>query len=165
MTQMQEKLKTAGVALTQMQRLWMKIKDYPNKTAKELRVLSGVQQGSIFSLLAQMERRNMVQAQKDMRIWRDTRRSLKVYSTNLHEYELLPVPYLVVKPSKPHALAPAAAPGLGIRQVSVLPLKRAAPDSPSPVEVEGLNDVKFIDNLTVGQARLLYQKLRGMFGQ
>lgn len=164
MTQMQEKLETAGVVLPQMQRLWMKIKDYPNKTAKELRVLSGVRQGSICSLLAQMERRGMVHAQKDVRIWRDKRRSLKVYSTNLHKYELLPVPPKEVKPPKGQAPTPAAS-GFGIRQVSVLPLKLAVPESPKLVEVEVLNDDKFIDNLTVAQARLLYQKLRGMFGQ
>jgi hypothetical protein len=132
-------LKAAGVATpTQSELIWRRVKEQPGMTAKGIGMsLTSIKKSSISTLLSAMEKRGMVYTK------RDAGRARKYY-TDMTAYELLPLPK---------------------------PLPKVTP--PAKIEVEYCQSSPLVvtppkafnlDDLTVREARALYEQLHKMFG-
>ena len=134
MTKIVEQLKKSGLAVSVNKRVWMYLKDHPNKSAKDIALALNVQQAQVYVAVNFMSSRKMLTSYIELEKRGVGRRSIKVYQAVGDRYEMLPPP--VQK----------------IQEVTVI--------MPEPVKQIEVN----IDTLTVKEAKALYDKLKEIFG-
>lgn len=139
MTAMKQAMEAAGVPLpTLKERLWRIVKEQPGITMKELHArMRDTPRGSISSQLHVMQGRGMIYTKPSGRSYRG--REIIGLHTDLATYTLMP-PSTTRKPPVIHLVEPATA---------------------KPTTADDLR--KFVDNLTVAQARELFNHLKRMF--
>lgn len=145
--QMTQAFTQAGIKpLPVMHQLWNIIKEQQGSTFKQLKTrASHINQGTIASTLNDMEKRGMTYSRPaDIRTPRK-----KAYFTDMERYELLPRPN-AVKQLK-------GKPTTGSLDE---PVKKSEWTPVVPAPLAQIN----IDQMTVAEARNLYQQLHKMFG-
>lgn len=147
---------SAGVPLpTQRERLWRLVKDSPGRTAKSVALQSGEPHNSTSSILSGMVARGMLQEKLlplRVKAGRGTAvRKVTHYWALGSTYELLPPPRKEGKKAATLALVPAP----------TAPSAQACAAAPAPAPPPDMT--LDIEHLTIGEARSLYLKLKGMF--
>jgi len=137
MTVMTEAMKKAGVFIPLNKRVWIYLKDHPIKSIKDISLALKCEESKVRRALADLESRNMVYHTKEVSIHRKDmrgRKSINLYRSIGDEYKLLPV------------------------------RKIEKPIAPKPIQVE-VKPKKFtIDDLSVVEAKQLYEQLKEIFG-
>ena len=191
MTIIAEKLKAAGVKIPSMQeRVWRLLRDNPGglTSARATDIMGvAVTSGSVSSLLSQMEARKMVQSKFEKRRTNGPHgayeRNVKVYYTTMREYELLPMPRKQTAATRAMDATKAV-----VDQVKAGPqpligsdcyldpsdgkVKRYAPSPTTVIPEEKPRFVppplpsalKYVEHMTIAQARSVYAILHAMFG-
>lgn len=170
MTIIADKLKAAGVKIPSMQeRVWRIVRDNPGglTSARATDIMGvAVTSGSVSSLLSQMEARKMVQSKFEKRRTNGPHgayeRNVKVYYTTLREYELLPMPRKETAASRAMDAAQQV-----VEQVKAppSPVTTVIPDEkPRFVPPPLPSALKYVEHMTIAQARSVYAILHDMFG-
>lgn len=160
MTVMEQALKQAGVALpTIPERIWTYIKDHPRSTCFDISSVFKLPFNQVATVAGLLVRRKMLCVEKDRRRARGVS-----YARLINLYTVPPnMPFYTVLP-----LGPARHPKKG-RVASVKPELKAVPTLPAveiPAPTPAPQVDKFdLDALTVGEAKLLYERLHRMFGK
>lgn len=146
MNTMTAALISAGVPVpSNKERVWRAIKESPGITNGELQKrLAGLPAGTIGSSLADLEQRGAVYSRNTFN--KNVGRDIKAYYTDMEVYTKQPMP----KASKP-----------SIKLVDKSRPVGNVPDETPPKKPQGFD----IDNLTIAEARALYQRLHKMFGE
>ena len=146
MTAMTEAIKSAGLAVPVNKRVWLWLKDHPNKTAGEISCALGVpREGNIPGVLNDLLSRGMVVSTMVPRAPNVLRGPafVKSYSTRGARFELLPrrkIP--LTSPAKHFADTPTPA--------------------PEPEKVVGKFAIN-VENMTLRDAKALYLQLKAIF--
>lgn len=167
MTQMAQAIskamETAGRKPKPMtERVWNHIKDNPRIG---LKALEGVFGPTVAQTIHALHLRKMVtRITEPRRMPAGSVRNIYLYSVAMREYELLPLPS-----KNAAAVASAPRPGLGFPgrpAPQALTPSFAPPSAPAPKPKELASDRldEYIDGLPVGEARLLFIKLKAIFG-
>jgi len=151
MTTMNLAIKNALLLPPLNKRIWLWLKDHPNKTAREIELAIGeTRPGHVSNAVSDLHSRGMLSAcavnQSVYPHGRKTNRGrsfVNVYTALGSEFELLPRPKT---PSKVIAKHTANTP--------------VPPTQEKPVEKFAIN----IENMTLNEARTLYLKLKEFFG-
>lgn len=134
MTNMTEQLKKSGLAVPANKRVWMYLKDHPNKSAREIALALNIHPAQSYTALNDLASRKMVTNHIELEKRGVGRRSIKVYQAVGDRFELKPI-RSSVKPEE--------------SSVVIQPVKKAEID---------------VDALTVKEAKVLYDKLKEIFG-
>ncbi len=163
MTLIAEKLAAAGVKIPSVQeRVWRIVRDnMPDGilASRVADILNPSQHNtSVSTLLSQMEARKMVYTKTEPRRVTGPRgsvitRNIKVYFTDMKEYELLPAP---VKQT-------AATRAMGVAKASINAVKKV-PSTVTPPAASAAPPMKSFEELTIAEATALYVRLHKMFG-
>lgn len=157
MTQMQQAITEAGIAIPLIKRAWLYIKDYPGSTSRDIEAgLKLPASSGLSSALFDLRRRSMVEAKEELRRRNGggrgaahfVERAVMVYTVNprMHgEYELWPAP-------KALKAAPQPAPAVTKREE---PAARPAPQEFDPAT--------FVAGLSLAQCKELFKFLRDQF--
>ena len=132
--------------LSRAEKVWNAVKAYPDRNAFELTdLLDAMPYGSVSSMLSQLDSRNMIYVS-------GRRNGCRTYSTRMDSFVLLD-----------RVFPPAQEMALPIQMVEPAPAPEVQAEEPKP-QVIGNNPNKVIlDELTVGEAKELYAKLKEMF--
>jgi len=135
MTVLKDALETAGIRVRLNKRVWLWLKDHPGKTAKEIALALHEDTKAVSTRLTQMEQRHMVQS-KHAHHKGTSYRGIKEYTALGNTFEVLPIATtpLRVQPYKIHDLV-------------IIPTQKE----------------RNIDDLTIAEARALYEQLKRMF--
>lgn len=165
MTLIAEKLAAAGVKIPSVQeRVWRIVRDNMPDGIVASRVADilnpSQHNASVSTLLSQMEARKMVYTKKVPRRVVGPHgvaitRNIKLYFTDMKEYELLAKP--VKQTAATRAMDVAKASINAVKQVPSTVTPPAAPAAPAPL-------VKSFEELTIAEATALYVRLHKMFG-
>ena len=143
MNSITEALKNAGIKIPTTKRVWTWLKDHPSKTAKEVASGLNIKENIAYATLHNLLTRGMISAHKEY-IYTSSKvvgkSYVNVYVAEGKSYELLPV-----KKSKPSQVKPLSQPSFN-----------------KPV-VETKSKI-VVDNLSVLEARELYEQLKKIFG-
>jgi predicted transcriptional regulator len=90
MTKIVEQLKKSGLAVSVNKRVWMYLKDHPNKSAKDIALALNVQQAQVYVAVNFMSSRKMLTSYIELEKRGVGRRSIKVYQAVGDRYEMLP---------------------------------------------------------------------------
>ena len=148
MNSITEAMKKVGISIPQIKRVWVWLKDHPEKTSKEIGLAIGLDPSIVSALLHNLKSRGMVTSRKEYNISSSFSKSpgrnyITVYRTVGAEYELLPVK----KTPRPAAI-----------KAEVLKVSAATP-TPNPVVKKKFS----IDDLSVYEAKELYEQLKTIF--
>lgn len=146
MNSITEAMKKVGIVVPLKKRVWLWLKDHPDKTCKEIYLALNVQQGHVSAELHDMFKRGMVTARKEVLpgLKRFGERPVNVYRVTSKEYELLPVK----KTPRPPVVKVEG------------PKVTVAVQEPNPVVKKKFS----IDDLSVYEAKELYDQLKKIFG-
>lgn len=146
MTDMTQALQKAGLTVPHNKRIWMWLKDHPGKTAKEISLALKLSPAIVYTLLADMEKRRMIQSGKENLCNTGTkfcRKTVKIFTAVGREFELLPVPK-----RKPRVInTPIPEP---VVKLPILP-------SPTRSKIS-------LEDLSLMEAKDLYEQLKKIFG-
>lgn len=171
MTIMADKLKEAGVKVPSVQeRVWRIVRDNPggimaSRVADILDPSGGRRANSASTLLSQMEARKMVSSRVEHRRVPGPRgsmieRGVKVYTTAMREYEILPMPRKETAATRAMDATKAV-----VAQVKASPPPAPVPTTvmPKPPTINGMRD--FVESMTIAEARAMWVELNKMFGE
>jgi hypothetical protein len=152
MTTMAHAFKKVNMAVPNNRRIWQWLKDHQTGdtgyTYSQVSKALNIKESSSSSLICDMVKRRMMEARRE-RAPKGASRTMTTYYRALGgEYELLPLP-LAKLATLPQPLPPAVEPEPG----------RWLPSPPQKVTADKFD----LDNLTIGEARTLYLKLKEMF--
>lgn len=192
MTIIADKLKAAGVKIPSMQeRVWRIVRDNPGgiTSARATDIMGvAVTSGSVSSLLSQMEKRKMVSSRPERRRVVGPRgstieRDVKVYYTTMREYELLPRPRKETAASRARDATKAVVeqvkavpqPLIGsdyyldpsdgkVKRYALAPTTVIPDEKPRFVPPPLPSALKYVEHMTIAQARSVYAILHDMFG-
>ena len=170
MNAMVQALKDAGIKTPpQTQRIWQWLKDNDRsgqgKPASDISLALGVPMSNVSTLLSDMVNRKMISYVDHVSL-RHKSRKLRYYKAVGHTYELLPRPKAVrteaVKADLNRLLRD---------KLDAMPIAgKVEHHEAAPMQREQMNNQVLmlrrpvnIDNMTIGEARELYTKLKGMF--
>jgi predicted transcriptional regulator len=91
MTKIAEQLKKSGLAVSVNKRVWMYLKDHPDKSAKDIALALNVHQAQVYVAVNFMSSRKMLTSYIELEKRGVGRRSIKVYRAAGDRYELLPL--------------------------------------------------------------------------
>lgn len=154
-TVMETALKAAGVPLRSIpERIWYYVKDHPGSTCHDIQAVLHLPFDRVATVCGTLVKRKMFYVKKETRRVHGTRggvRMVNLYTAppTMGVYTVLPMPS-----SKP-AASPAPA-KLPAPPLQVVPPTLASPEQKSKFD---------LDNMTVGEAKLLYERLHRMFGK
>ncbi len=157
-TQMAEALASAGVPLpTKYERIWRYFKDHPRSTSLSCAQVLKLDRVNVSSYVSEMETRKMLSSEiLDLRVKGAYNtihsRRVKHYSTNIKEFEMLP------KPRKPARAKKSPKVEMPSAHALPTPAVEKRPEPTTELSVE-----KFINSLTLRQAREVYDRLREVF--
>jgi predicted transcriptional regulator len=90
MTKIVEQLKKSGLAVSVNKRVWMYLKDHPDKSAKDIALALNVHQAQVYVAVNFMSSRKMLTSYIELEKRGVGRRSIKVYKAVGDRYEMLP---------------------------------------------------------------------------
>lgn len=140
MTTMTDALKKVGVTVPHNKRVWNWLKDHPGKTVKEISAALNIPTAVLYTVVGDMVNRKMLEVGKEhliRKIGAFGPHKINTYRVVGKEFELLPVPKR----------------------------KRVETVTPPPVKIEPVKSKKIdVDNMSVSEARELYDQLKKIFG-
>jgi DNA-binding CsgD family transcriptional regulator len=155
----------AGVQLPPLnKRVWLWLNDHPGKTSKQIAIALGEKHSNVATTLGQMVKRRMVQGTKQQHPHRNVQEWH--YETCIKQYELLPMRKAKPQPKPKVDVKNGIITGFGLSAVPVstetvaslaVPLSVASPFEQPKCKFN-------LDDLTVREARALYEQLHKMFG-
>ncbi len=137
------------------QRIWCQIKATPDKTSSEIADIMDIERSTVSHYMTQLFRRNMVERKHRTFINDNARKQ------TCHEYTVVGNKYIV----KPILLVPANPRKHYTEATQETPVHLQSIEKPAPsitLTSYGV-DVLDIDNMTLGQARKLRDKLNAFF--
>lgn len=142
MTAMTDAMKKAGVFVPLNKRVWMHLKDHPGKSIKQVAQAFSADERRVGLAVRDLESRNMIYHVKEEMAYRKGmpgRHNINIYYCVGNKYELLPVR----KQEKPKP------------KVDPAPVVKTEPPKPKKLTIE---------NLSVIEAKELYEELKKIFG-
>ena len=153
MNQITEAMKKAGIGVPLNKRIWLWLKDHPDKTSKEIAAALNVSRNNVSPTLSDMDKRGMVSYKKQYLSYnagKPGRTYINVYRALGDEFEVLPKP----KKPKVQAVKPASEP------------KSLPAPAEKPMVERSLTSRRKIslDEMSVVEAKELYDQLKKIFG-
>lgn len=143
-TVMTEAMKEAGVAPLTKCRIWMYLKDHPNKTARDIVLALKLNESSVYTMLSDMNTRGMIESKKDNLPARNRGPGLPyrvVWKAIGDKYELQPKVKKEKHPLKTLSLVPEVAEKKTVGKKAMR-----------------------LEDLSVVEAKQLYDQLKEIFG-
>lgn len=139
-----------------MERVWRIVADHPCVTSKSVAQIMGEEHSEVSSHLSAMVKRGMIRSEMipiKVRCGNGfTDRRVHHYTACIKQYELLPLKKKSARNPKPLSVTPLQQIKDSIPRAELTPLTRVTP---------GFD----IEQLTLSEARALYQKLHVLFGK
>ena len=137
-------------SISRAEKVWNAVKANPDRNASELTdILGNTPYGSVSSMLSQLDRRGMVFVS-------GRRNHSRTYSTNIDEFELLD--YMANMYEETDMTAQ-----MTFQESAPTPEINFQTEMPKPQTIESKPSKINLDELTIGEAKQLYAKLKEMF--
>ena len=143
-------IKPVKQSTSRAEKVWNAVKANPDRNAFELTdILGNTPYGSVSSMLSQLDRRGMVFVS-------GRRNHSRTYSTNMDEFELLD--YMANTQKETDMTAQ-----MTFQESAPTPEINFQTEMPKPQTIESKPSKINLDELTIGEAKQLYAKLKEMF--
>ena len=143
-------IKPVKQSTSRAEKVWNAVKANPDRNAFELTdILGNTPYGSVSSMLSQLDRRGMVFVS-------GRRNHSRTYSTNMDEFELLD--YMANTQEETDMTSQ-----MTFQESAPTPEINFQTEMPKPQTIESKPSKINLDELTIGEAKQLYAKLKEMF--